>query len=78
MFLYLAGLNFVTNGGNKHIGLPVDECSRLNLDLHIAKKNDLWKKLLHAKGDGVTGLRCVMEDGFMLMSVVSGSSFRAS
>ena len=35
MFLDLASLNFTTMGGNMHIGLLVDEYSRLKFDIYI-------------------------------------------
>ena len=41
MFLVLASLNLTTMGGNRHIGLLVDEYSRLKFDIYISTKNQL-------------------------------------
>ena len=46
MLLDLANLNVTTMGGNRHIGLLVDEYSRLKFDMHISTKNQLQEQLL--------------------------------
>ena len=46
MFLDLASLNFTTMGGNRHIGLLVDEYSRLKFDIYISTKNQLQEQVL--------------------------------
>ena len=46
MFLDLASLNFTTLGGNRHVGLLVDEYSRLKFDVYISTKNQLQKQVL--------------------------------
>ena len=46
MFLDLASLNFTTMGGNRHIGLLVDEYSRLKFDIYISTKNQLQEQIL--------------------------------
>ena len=46
MFLDLASLNFTTLGGNKHIGLLVDEFSRLKFAMHLKTKDELQDQVL--------------------------------
>ena len=46
MFLDLASLNFTTKRGNRHVGLLVDEYSRLKFDTYISTKNQLQKQVL--------------------------------
>ena len=46
MFLDSASLNFTTMGGNRHIGLLVDDYSRLKIDMYISTKNQLQKQVL--------------------------------
>ena len=46
MFLDLASLNFTTMDGNSHIGLLVDEYSRLKFDIYISTKNQLQEQVL--------------------------------
>ena len=46
MVLDLASLNFTTMGGNRHIGILVDEYSRLKFHMRISTKNQLQKQLL--------------------------------
>ena len=46
MFLDLASLDFTTMGGNWHIGLLVDEYSRLKFNTYIATKNQLQEQVL--------------------------------
>ena len=46
MFLDLASLNFTTMGGNRHIGLLVDEYSRLKFNIYVSMKNKLQEQVL--------------------------------
>ena len=46
MFLDLSSLNFTTIGGNRHIGLLVDEYSRLKFDMYVSTKDQLQEQLL--------------------------------
>ena len=46
IFLDLASLNFTAMGGNRHIGLLVDEYSRLKFDIYVSKKNQLQEQVL--------------------------------
>ena len=46
MFLDLASLTFTTMGGNRHIGLLVDEYSRLKFDIYISTKSQLQEQVL--------------------------------
>ena len=46
MFLDLTSLNFTIMGGNRHIGLLVDEYSRLKFDIYIPTKNQLQEQVL--------------------------------
>ena len=46
MFFDLASLNFTTMGGNRHIGLLVDEYSRLKFDIYVSTKNQLQEQVL--------------------------------
>ena len=46
MFLDLANLNFTTMGGNRNIGLLVDEYSRLKFNMYISTKSQLQEQVL--------------------------------
>ena len=46
MFLDITSLNFTTSGGNRHIGLLVDEFSRLKFDIYLKSKSDLQEHVL--------------------------------
>ena len=46
MFLDLASINFTTTGGNRHVGLLVDEYSRLKFNIYISMKSQLQEQVL--------------------------------